>query len=203
MKIKEKIAEYKKKPLKSKISDAVFIVFIIVMLTPSGRLAVGGFANRIKAMFVQPSVKTGKNIPRLGKDDYNWYLKDIYDNTVNLSDFKNKVLFINYWATWCPPCVGEMPEIQSLYEDFKDNEDIEFLLITSDTPDKAKAFTKKKHYNFPIYFFSSPAPEILKSNVIPATFIISKKGEIRVSETGASHWNGERTRKLLKTLISE
>ncbi len=203
MTLKERINKYKKKSLKAKISDAVFIVFIIAMLTPSGRLAIGGFVNRIKSMIIQPSVKSENNAVQLNDSDYNWQLSDINGQIINLSQYKGKVLFINFWASWCPPCVGEMPAIQDLYDIYKNDKRIQFLMLTNDSPEKVNTFLKKRDYKFPVYFYSVRPPTVYTSNVIPTTFIISKDGKIIVKETGASNWNGEKITKLIKKLINK
>jgi len=203
MNFKEYIAKYKKKSLKAKIYDVVFIIFIIAMLTPSGRLAIGGFVNRIKAMIIQPSVTSEKDVVQLTEKDYNWEFKDISGNTVNLSDFENKVVFMNFWATWCPPCVGEMPAVQDLYNTYKDDERIQFLMLTDDDPEKIKNFIKKREYTFPVFRYQFRPPNVFQSSVIPTTYIISKKGKIKVKETGASNWNGKTTKELINKLLSE
>jgi len=203
MNLKERIEKYKKKSLKSKISDFIFIVFIITMLTPSGRLAVGGFVNRIKSLIIQPSVKTENDAVQLNNSDYNWQFTDINGHIINLSQYKGTVLFLNFWATWCPPCVGEMPAIQGLYNLYKDDNRIQFLMLTNDSPKKVNTFLKKRNYKFPVYFYSVRPPDVYISNVIPTTFIISKDGKIIVKETGASNWNGEKMKKLIKNLINK
>ncbi len=203
MNFKERVDKYKKKPLRSKISDVIFIIFIIAMLIPSGRLAIGGFVNRIKAMIIQPSVNTGKEIVTLKDADYNWQISDINGKPVNFSEFRNKVIFLNFWATWSPPCVGEMPAIQDLYNSFKNEEGVSFLLVTNDSPDKVREFLKKRDYNFPVYIYSYNPPDIFKSSVIPTTFIISKDGKILVKETGAANWNGTGIQDLIKKLIKK
>jgi peroxiredoxin len=203
MTFKERIEKYKKKSLAGKISDIIFIIFIITMLVPSGRLAVGGFVNRIKSMVVQPSVNTEKNAVQLNDKDYNWQLTNINGKPVKLTDYKNKVIFLNFWATWCPPCVGEMPAIQDLYDTYKNDDRIQFLLVTNDSSQNVKDFIKKRTYTFPVFTYAYRPPEVFSSSVIPTTFIISKKGKIMVKETGASNWNGEKTLNLVKKLINE
>lgn len=203
MNLKEHIRKYKKKSLKNKISDVIFIVFIIAMLTPSGRLAIGGFVNRVKAMVIQPSVTSEKDAVQLKETDYNWEFKDISGNTINLSDYKNKVIFMNFWATWCPPCVGEMPAIQDLYDTYKNDNRIQFLMLTNDKPEKIKEFIKKRDFSFPVFTYKFRPPKVLESQVIPTTFVISKKGKIMVKETGASKWNGKKSKELISKLLSE
>ncbi|RLD52701.1 MAG: TlpA family protein disulfide reductase [Bacteroidetes bacterium] len=203
MNIKNYIEKYKKKSLWSKITDVIFIIFILVMLTPAGRLGVGGFVNRIRAYIIPPSVKSAKDIIKLSENSYNWQLKNSENLSVNFADFKGKVIFLNFWATWCPPCVGEMPEIQKLYDKYKDNSDIQFLLVTNEPIQKATDFVNKRNYSFPIYTSDTKSPAVFQSNAIPVTFIISKTGEIMVRETGATNWSGDRTQKLINKLINK
>jgi thiol-disulfide isomerase/thioredoxin len=204
MGIKERIKNYyKKKSLWSKITDFLVIALIIAMLIPSSRLAVGGFINRIKAAIMQPRIEEKGSEQVLAPDDYNWPLNDINKTPVNLNDFKGKVLFINVWATWCPPCVGEMPEIQGLYDRYKNNDQIAFLLISNEENQTVKNFLQKRKYSFPVYTTKYRSPDIFYSQSIPVTFLISKTGKMVIREEGASNWNGEKTYKLINQLINE
>lgn len=202
MKLQDRVKNYmKNKSLFGKISDLVFILFIIAMLFPSGRMAIGGAVNRVKALISQPDFN--ENGEQMSENDYNWNLKDINGEQVNLNKYKGRVLFINLWATWCPPCVGEMPEIQKLYNHFKDNEHIEFLMVTSDPISKIKPFLKKKSYTFPAYEYESNPPIPFRVKSIPTTFIISKSGKIVIKKTGAANWGGNKTIEIINKLISE
>ncbi len=203
MTFKKRIDKYKKKSIGAKISDIIFIIFVAAMLTSSGRMAIGGFVNRIKAMIIAPSVNSEKNIIQLSETDYNWELKNINGNSINFSDYKGKVIFLNFWAAWCPPCVGEMPEIQKLYNIYKNNKNIQFLLVTNEPVQKAQEFIRKREYDFPVFSSVSATPSVFKSNVIPTTFIISKDGKILVNETGATNWSGKTTTELIEKLINE
>ncbi len=203
MTFKERIDKYKKKSIGAKISDIIFVIFVAAMLTSSGRMAIGGFVNRIKAMIIAPSVNSEKNIIQLSETDYNWEIQSINGNSINFSDYTGKVIFLNFWATWCPPCVGEMPEIQKLYNLYKNNNGIKFLLVTNEPISKAREFIKKREYDFPVFSSVTPTPSVFKSSVIPTTFIISKKGKILVNETGATNWSGKTTTELIEKLLNK
>src|SRR5687767_1233574 len=73
-------------------------------------------------------------------------LQDLQGKTVKFSSLKNKVVFLNIWATWCPPCVAEMPGIQSLYDKMKGNRNIVFVMLSVDQNgvEKVKNFVAKK-----------------------------------------------------------
>ncbi|GAB4162807.1 MAG: hypothetical protein Tsb0033_22210 [Winogradskyella sp.] len=119
-------------------------------------------------------------------------------------DFKStqgKVVFINFWATWCPPCIAEMPSINSLYNDYKDK--VVFLLITNDDFKKIELFKDKNNFNFEVLHPFNEIPKELSTNSIPRTFILNKRGEIVVDESGAVNWNSENVRQQINELLLE
>ena len=71
---------------------------------------------------------------------------------INLSELKGKVVLLNYWATWCPPCIAEMPDLEELYQAYKTQ--VDFYFVTNDDPEKVSIFMKKHEYTFPIYLLS-------------------------------------------------
>lgn len=73
---------------------------------------------------------TSENISNK-KEAYNFTVKDIDGNDVKLSDFKGKKVYINMWASWCGPCLKEIPELEKVYQEFKNNDNFVFLSITS------------------------------------------------------------------------
>ena len=108
---------------------------------------------------------------------------------------------INFWATWCPPCIAEMPSLQALYDDYSDK--VEFLFVTNEDFKTVDTFKKKKDFNFEVYNPVGTIPQSLQTSSIPRTFIINKKGEIVVDESGAVDWNSTTVRGQLDQLLSE
>jgi thiol-disulfide isomerase/thioredoxin len=144
---------------------------------------------------ISPSVETESEIAA----DYNLRLKDSEGNILDMSALKGKTIFMNYWATWCPPCIAEMPNINNLHAEV--NDDVEFLMISlDDEPQKAIDFVKKKEYSFPIYFLASSKPSVYSSNAIPSTYVISPEGKIVVSHSGMAKYNSDSFKKYLLSL---
>ncbi len=195
-KIKKK---WQEKSLLSKISDIVFITILVALLFPQGRMAIGGFVNKIKAKIDNPDLLD--DAQQLSDADFNWNLKNKNNETVNLEQSKGKVIFINLWATWCPPCVGEMPEIESLYQKYKDNENVEFYIISNEDISKIENFRKEKSYNFPVYQSLQNTPIIFSSRSIPTTFVISKDKKMVIRKIGASNWGGKKMVNIIESLI--
>ena len=131
----------------------------------------------------------------------NWQLVDLNGNSVNFQDFEKQVVLVNYWATWCPPCVAEMPSFQDLYDDYK--EKLVFLFIANDEKVRVEKFIKKNNYYIPVYFQITQSPPEMQSNSLPTTYIINKEGEIVVNKTGAADWDSGKVRDLLDNLIQE
>lgn len=122
---------------------------------------------------------------------FDFTLMDQYGNEHTLSDYKGKVVFLNFWATWCPPCQKEMPDIEELYQEYNLNEDeVIFLGITNPSSEdypknsdvsipEIKSFIEDNGYTFPTVF--DETGEVLKQysiSAFPTTFMIDKEGNI-------------------------
>lgn len=133
--------------------------------------------------------------------DLNAYNGAEKTNLKTLKD-KNKVTFINYWGSWCAPCVEEMPTIQNLYNNRKD--DVEFVLIAiQDKPHNIVSFAEKHALTMPLYDPASPLSEAMLPKVFPTTYILNKKGEIVLHETKTRDWNDEEINALIDDLLAE
>ena len=108
---------------------------------------------------------------------------------VQLSSMKGKMVFVNLWATWCPPCVAEMPSIQQLYSNTAASKP-EFVLISFDKDFKtATSWIKRKGMDLPIYTVEGDLPELFNVNGIPTTFIFDKEGNLIFQKTGSENYN--------------
>ncbi len=185
---------------KKMIYNILFYGLIIFILIPYGRPKFLQAISYVKSYIISPSIP--KTEERLPISSLNLNLKGIVNATdINLQDVKGKVVFLNYWATWCPPCRAEMPSIQQLYNDYKDK--MVFIFITNDPKEKVEKFYTENKHDFPTYTLASdPAPEI-STRSLPTTFIIDKKGRIVTKEVGASNWNSKGYRKLFDALLGE
>lgn len=125
-------------------------------------------------------------------------LKKLNGGETNLAEFEGKTLFINFWATWCPPCVAEMPNIQDLYNDLKSHPDIEFVMVSlDDDPQKAREFIDRKEFTFPVYTLSEGVPPQFQTSTIPTTFVVNPRGQIVVRKRGMAYYNTDKFRQLL------
>jgi peroxiredoxin len=113
-------------------------------------------------------------------------LKDLNGNELSLSDFEGKVLFLNFWATWCPPCRAEIPDFIEVYDKYKDM-GMAILGVSVDRISEKKVgdFAEKLEMNYPVamatqkLFKDYPAP-----GAIPTTLVIDGTGKIRYKKVG-------------------
>lgn len=117
---------------------------------------------------------------------------------VDWKQYGSKVLFINIWATWCKPCLQEMPSIQRMMENFK-NENIVFLFASDETPELIEGF--KNENKFPFNYVRLLNPEEINIMALPTTFIFNAKGELAFSEMGFRKWDNEKNIEFIKNTI--
>ena len=203
MSLKKRIKQYwerqKQKSTFARVTDILFVIFVVLLLIPSTRREIRTFISRITML--QPSVKENESYKQLDNNDYHWKLQTFNGDAFTLQDLAGNVIFLNFWATWCPPCRAEMPAIQELYNQFQD--DVIFVLVSNENPQTIQNYFTEQGYELPVYFSNSEIPVQLRSNTIPATFIISRKGKIILEKKGAARWNGAKIKQLLYTLVSE
>lgn len=136
-------------------------------------------------------------------------LVDQYGNTRKLSDYKGQVVFLNFWATWCPPCREEMPDIEALYEKYGKNEE-ELVVLGVAAPNRGNEgntqhitdFLEEEGYTFPVVF--DETGRVLNTYAItayPTTFIINKEGNVEGYLPGAM--NLETMERLIAPYLSE
>ncbi|TDE42136.1 TlpA family protein disulfide reductase [Flavobacterium rhamnosiphilum] len=184
-----------KTPKKATIQNIAFILFIALLLfSPLGTF-VKIQVNRLIAFSPKTIAVTDQKMI----STYQWQLVDANGKSVTLEQYKGKIIFINFWATWCPPCIAEMPSMQKLYADYQDK--IVFLFVTTDSFERANAFLVKENLTLPIYQSVTNPPLEMESSTIPATYLIDKQGNVIVAKIGTANWNSDSFREKLDHYI--
>ena len=176
-----------------------------------GILWVTGWYKPVMSFFQQMILSTGIIKPdteiREGEPvvttDYQWELVSSSGEIVPFQTLKGKVVFLNFFATWCPPCIAETPGIQDLYDDVASEDFVFVILSRDDALSKTTAFMERKEYSLPVYGTRTRIPEEFMSSVLPTTYIIDKKGRIVSQHSGMADYNNDKVRNFLRELESE
>jgi thiol-disulfide isomerase/thioredoxin len=122
-------------------------------------------------------------------------------NTLTSSTLQGKVVFINFWASWCPPCRAEMPSLNSLYLTLKNDNRFVFLFVSEDDDrTKASEYLKKNNFSIPVYYRSQASTEMF-SGTLPTTIVLDKEGNIVMKHTGLAGYDNKKFISQLKSLL--
>lgn len=177
--------------LRKNLFTIIIAIFVAVLfLFPEVKL-------KLKDLFFP--IAAIENAVTLQDSDLDIELKGINAPNTNLKTLKgNKLIFLNFWGTWCPPCREEWPSIQKLYEGKKDK--IDFVLIAmQDEEEKVRKFMADNKYTAPVYIAQTPISTNVLPKVFPTTFLLDKNGRILLKEDASKDWNSKSTHEFIDT----
>lgn len=175
---------------KKRILNLLFIALLVVFI----------FVPSAKAFLIQGLMQVGLFKPAIEQPKQQAIqdlsaikFKDAKGNTLSLADLNGKVVFLNFWATWCPPCLAEMPSVNKLHQQFKNDSEVVFILVDADSDfAKAQAYMDRKGYQLPVYNVASSIPETLFAGSLPTTVVLDKKGRLSFKEVGAANYASDK-----------
>ena len=127
-------------------------------------------------------------------------LTDLNDRPIDLEQYKGRTLFINFWATWCKPCILEMPSIKNAAQLLPKNE-IFFLFASSESADQIREF--KMDHDYPFNYARLVNMEEMNLDVLPTTYIFNPKGELVFSEVGYRKWDDTNNIKMIVNINNQ
>lgn len=119
--------------------------------------------------------------------DYRMRLRTLENEIVNAETFRDRTLFLNFWATWCAPCVAELPSIERLVQRLEGS-GVAVACVTTEPLDKVKVFVSRRSLRIPIYVLLDETPPIFETRSIPATFVV-RNGDVISQHIGAARWD--------------
>jgi len=167
-----------------------FVHGVIVGGLAGMSVIIGGFAaftwwlrKRVKKRLAPPPLPTRSW-------DYSMELEDLKGTPIESSQFRGHVLILNFWATWCMPCIAEMPSLIRLQEATSDLA-VDMVCVSRESRDLVARFVEKRGLAAPVYRLAQDPPDCFASHSIPATFILDKKGMIALRHIGAANWDDD------------
>ena len=127
-------------------------------------------------------------------------LTDFKGKPISLKQYQGKTIFINFWATWCKPCIKEMPSILEA-QNILQKENIIFLLASSESVEQIEEFGNTNKYKF--NYVRIENGEEMNVQALPTTFIFNRKGNLVFSETGSRKWNEKNNIDLILKIAKE
>ncbi|RME76465.1 MAG: TlpA family protein disulfide reductase [Chloroflexi bacterium] len=130
--------------------------------------------------------------------DFTLYSPD--GQSVSLNDYAGKVILVNHWATWCPPCKAEMPALNAFYEDYKDRGFVVLAVNSQEDAATVKSFIQANGFTFPVVLDTrGQVGTIYRVRGLPTSFIIDRNGVIQYIHSGAITY--EQLEKIVQPLL--
>lgn len=181
--------------LKKHWSNILFFGFILLFIIPGTRVYIQSWI--VVPLMGAPEMIEANNTQE--NIDYNIHFKDLAGNIVDFKQSEGQPVLINFWATWCTPCIAEMPGLVDLYKEF--GTEVDFYFVSNESTDKLQLFLSKKNYNIPVYNSVSKIPESFDTSSIPATYLINSNGVIVAKAKGMANWDGAEVKKRITRML--
>ena len=183
---------------------AAFVLVIavgLVVLVFAVRRIAGDVTSRAGISAPAPELPTRTPLPVYGMADRSWTFHTLDGAPATLGDFKGQVVVLNFWATWCGPCVAEMPSLDRLRKALAADA-VAFVLISDEDAATIRAFLAKKTFSLTSYRSQASPPGLFASDGIPTTFIVAPDGRIIVRHVGMARWDDPAAVTFIRSLAS-
>lgn len=196
-----------KKKLRSNIFTGILVTFVIAMFAfPSFKGTV--MQGLMKIGLFQPSIPKASEDSNLAEfsaaQEEPVLLENSNGEVVQLASLKGQVVFVNFWATWCPPCIAEMPTIQKMSDEFKGNDKLTILMVDVDNRrERSQKFMDKRKFDLPLYTPVSAIPSSYLGGAIPTTLVVNKYGKVVFKHEGMGDFSSKKFIKFIYDLIEE
>jgi thiol-disulfide isomerase/thioredoxin len=131
-------------------------------------------------------------------------LKDPGGKPLSLSELRGKVVFVNFWATWCLPCIEEMPAMEKLHQELQKDGLVIFAVNFQEGPERVKEFFAKHNLTFTaVLDHDGKVAERYQAWALPVSVIINKRGEIVARAMGSKDWHSDEALRYFRQLLAE
>jgi thiol-disulfide isomerase/thioredoxin len=197
--LKKRVQKFKQQSLFGKILDILLVVLILLLVIPATRKELMTYTSKVRMYLTSVNDNENDASPLEGKNSL--LFEDSEGNQYSLNDFNDKPVFINYWATWCPPCRAEMPTLQKLYDDYGDQ--VQFLFISNESFNTIQNYINQQGYDLPVYKVKSRPSGSLAYQVLPTSLLISEDDKVVFKKVGAVNWHSKDILKIFERVSSK
>jgi peroxiredoxin len=197
-----------KRNIKMMIPITIVILLMTISVTHVGWNTKNGVGtvNRAEAVELSEAVKYLEALsivpPKSEVHALDFTVESLLGDSESLKDYHGKVVFLNFWATWCGPCRAEVDEIDALHETMKDEDFMIMALSIQEQKKKVSKFMESNNIDFPVYLDSDGAVAAMYGVTgIPTTYIIAPDGKIVGRAVGPREWGGKDSVELMKSLM--
>jgi thiol-disulfide isomerase/thioredoxin len=178
---------------------AIGLLSLLLIATCAGLMLFKLAENRIAARMRPPELQSARE----SAGDLMYRTLD--GNVEHLSGTRGQVVFLNLWGTWCIGCVAEMPTVQRLYDHYKNDPQVKFLVVSRlDSPERVQAYARRNHFSLPFYVTrDEDIPDSLEFHQYPATFVFAKDGTLVSKHLGAADWSNDSVIQFIDRLKGE
>ncbi|AZA51210.1 TlpA family protein disulfide reductase [Chryseobacterium carnipullorum] len=193
--------------LRKNWSTALLVsIFIVLLVSPDAKawlmrqiISTGLMNSKIEEKETEPAVES---TPLSSTENFS--VRNDKGEIINTSDLKGKVVFINFWASWCPPCRAEFPSIQTFYVRFKSNKDLVFLTVNLDEQTAlGKMYLEKEQFTVPFLVAEGSIPTAFFNGSLPTTVVLDRSGKIRMHHAGMADYSKESFYQEINQLLNE
>lgn len=172
-----------------------FLIVFAAALSPNGKVARGQSKLNYKVIPNLEPMKENTLTP-----DFSAVSPD--GKKVSLKDFRGKIVFLNFWASWCEPCREEMPAMERLYQEFRNKNFVVLAISVKDRKQDAIDFVKELKLSYPVALDPEGQVGLLYGAWgLPTTYLIGPKGEGLARAWGPAEWYSPAARNLIKELV--
>ena len=143
----------------------------------------------------------GDGLTVYGHADYDWTIRPLDGEPIDLEAFRGDVLMINLWASWCTPCIREMETIERLGERLADT-DVTFLIVAAEGERAVRRHLRRHSYDLPIYLEVDPIPAAFGLRGLPTSWIVDRQGRILVRRHGEAVWDTDEVERFARSLVA-